>query len=82
MDWRMDAECRDADPEIFFAVGSTGPAARQIEQAKEICHDCPVECQCRNWALDTGEPYGVLGGLSEDERRALLRQPRLSVWAT
>lgn len=80
MDWRMKAECRDADPEIFFPIGNTGPAARQIEQAKEICHDCPVECQCRDWALDTGQDSGVWGGLSEDERRGVKRLTLLPGW--
>src|SRR4029453_10800743 len=74
MDWRHSARCRDEDPELFFPVGTTGPAERQVEEAKAVCHRCAVESQCLSWALDTGQDAGVWGGTSEDERRALKRR--------
>lgn len=74
MDWRHRAICRDEDPELFFPVGNTGPALRQIEDAKSVCRRCPVTEQCLSWALTTGQDSGVWGGLSEDERRALKRR--------
>ncbi|NBU30017.1 MAG: WhiB family transcriptional regulator, partial [Actinobacteria bacterium] len=51
MDWRHDAACRDADPELFFPIGNTGPALGQIEQAKAICRTCSVMDDCLRWAL-------------------------------
>lgn len=72
-DWRHLALCRDEDPELFFPVGSTGPAERQVEEAKAVCRRCTVMADCLDWALDTGQDAGVWGGTSEDERRALLR---------
>lgn len=72
--WRDQASCLDEDPELFFPIGSTGPALEQIEEAKAVCRRCPVAAQCLSWALDTGEAFGVWGGLSEDERRAELRR--------
>ena len=39
--WRDDAACRDADPDLFFPVGTTGPALRHIDEAKRICRACP-----------------------------------------
>jgi WhiB family transcriptional regulator, redox-sensing transcriptional regulator len=42
MDWRLRAVCRDEDPELFFPIGTTGPAIWQIELAKEVCRRCPV----------------------------------------
>lgn len=75
MDWRHHALCRDEDPELFFATGTTGPAERQVEKAKAVCRRCSVTSECLRWALDTGQDTGVWGGLSEEERRAL-RQAR------
>jgi len=71
MDWRRHAVCRGEDPDLFFPFGYTGPALRQIEEAKAVCQRCPVISECLSWALESGEPAGVWGGLGEDERRAL-----------
>ena len=71
MDWRHRAICRDEDPELFFPVGTSGPALLQIAEAKTVCRRCPVVSECLTWALDSGQDAGVWGGMSEDERRAL-----------
>jgi WhiB family redox-sensing transcriptional regulator len=71
MDWRDRAACRTVDPELFFPVGSTGPALDQLADAKTVCHRCPVIGECLAWALDTGQRAGVWGGLSETERHQL-----------
>ena len=77
--WRDDAACRYADPDLFFPVGTTGPAANQIDAAKQICHSCHTRMPCLAWALDHAVSSGVWGGTTEEERRALradlLRQP-------
>jgi Transcription factor WhiB len=39
--WRDDAACRDADPDLFFPIGTTGPALVQIGEAKRICRGLP-----------------------------------------
>jgi WhiB family transcriptional regulator, redox-sensing transcriptional regulator len=70
-DWRLAAACRHADPELFFPVGTTGPSASQIAQAKEVCRTCPVRTACLGWALQSGIDYGIWGGTTETERRAL-----------
>ena len=62
------------DPELFFPVGNTGAAYQQIEEAKAVCRTCKVIDACLKCALDTNQDYGVWGGLSEDERRALKRR--------
>jgi WhiB family transcriptional regulator, redox-sensing transcriptional regulator len=41
MNWREDAACGDADPDLFFPIGTTGNALRQIDEAKRICRFCP-----------------------------------------
>ena len=73
MDWRPLAACIDEDPELFFPIGSTGPAIDQLEAAKSVCRGCPVSEPCLEWALETHQDSGVWGGLSEDERRSLRR---------
>lgn len=76
MEWVHRARCKDEDPELFFPLGSTGPAARQVEQARAVCMACDVRPECLEWAISTGQDSGVWGGLSEEERRALRRARR------
>lgn len=73
-EWLRHAACVDADPELFFPVGETGPAAEQAERAKQVCHSCPVEERCLEWALQTNRTSGVWGGTDEQERRRLRRR--------
>ena len=74
MTWRDKSACLDEDPELFFAIGTTGPALRQIEEAKSVCRGCDVVDTCLRWAIASRQEPGVWGGLSEDERRALNRR--------
>src|SRR5688572_27867603 len=74
MDWRHRAACLEEDPELFFAIGNTGPALLQIEEAKAVCRRCDVVDPCLKWAIESGQDAGVWGGMSEDERRALKRR--------
>jgi WhiB family redox-sensing transcriptional regulator len=74
--WRDDAACRDADPDLFFPIGTAGPALRQTGEAKRICRGCPAQTQCLAWALQNRVTDGVWGGTTEDERRAIRRLPR------
>lgn len=72
-DWRRDAACRREDPELFFPVGTRGPALQQIRQARAVCAGCPVRLDCLTFALVNGADDGIWGGLTEDERRDLVR---------
>jgi WhiB family transcriptional regulator, redox-sensing transcriptional regulator len=56
MNWREDVARRDADPGLFFPIGTTGTALRQMEEAKRICRVCPVQIQCLAWHWATGSP--------------------------
>jgi WhiB family transcriptional regulator, redox-sensing transcriptional regulator len=69
--WRLQAACRDTDPDLFFPVGTTGPALDQIATARAVCGGCPVQEPCLEFALMTNQDSGIWGGLSEDERRKL-----------
>jgi WhiB family redox-sensing transcriptional regulator len=69
--WRLQAACRDTDPDLFFPVGTTGPALEQIAAARHVCDACPVKQPCLDFALMTNQDSGIWGGTSEDERRKL-----------
>ncbi|MGW1976505.1 WhiB family transcriptional regulator [Streptomyces sp. NPDC001889] len=74
MDWRHHAVCREEEPDLFFPIGTTGPAVLQVEEAKAVCNRCPVRDRCRDWAFESGQDHGVWGGLGEEERRAMKRR--------
>jgi WhiB family transcriptional regulator, redox-sensing transcriptional regulator len=71
VNWREDIACRDADPDLFFPIGTTGAALGQMKEAKRICRACPVQIQCLAWALGKGVADGVWGGTTPDERRVI-----------
>ena len=73
-EWRRTAACRDTDPDLFFPVGTTGPAIEQIESAKAVCRACDAQSLCLEYALATNQDSGIWGGTSEDERRQLRKQ--------
>lgn len=77
--------CADPDVvELFFPVGTSGPALQQTAEAKTLCMHCPILQTCRADALARPAHFahGVVGGLSEDERHAMhRRQARKQVQA-
>lgn len=62
--------CRAEDPDLFFPDDSVKCAAS--EKLKEICAGCPLQLDCRNWAIEHDE-HGVWGGLSDWERKQMKR---------
>ena len=73
-EWQQSGSCRDLPTEMLFHPdGERGPRRRNRENAaKAVCSSCPVIQACRNHALAVQEPYGIWGGLSEDDRLALI----------
>ena len=69
-DWQLRGLCRGKDSSLFFhPEGERGAARAAREQsAKEICLNCPVQKQCCEHALRVREPYGVWGGMTDEER--------------
>ncbi len=72
--WQHLGRCRETDPDMFYPEGSGGGGPLHSKDAKRICKACPVMMQCRQWALDTDEEYGIWGGLSEAERKKIRRE--------
>jgi WhiB family transcriptional regulator, redox-sensing transcriptional regulator len=77
-DWRADAACRDADPDLFFSDDDNRFARDHVKTAKLICRGCVVSATCLNWALASGQEAGIWGGLTEDERHRLHRRAATS----
>jgi WhiB family redox-sensing transcriptional regulator len=73
-DWQLAGACRGMDVDAFYHPPRERNRRRErrIAQAKAICAHCPVITQCRQHALESREPYGIWGGLSEQERADLL----------
>jgi len=76
-DWRGQGLCAGADPDALFVQGKAQRAA------KAMCKGCPVMAECLADALDNRTEFGVWGGMTERERRALLRRrPEVISWTT
>ena len=69
-EWQRHARCRSMDTDLFFSYDGEGRGvrARRERAAKQICHQCPVQHECRNHAIAVGES-GVWSGTSETDRR-------------
>lgn len=66
--WRAHGLCAQTDPEAFFPE-----KGGSVRDAKSVCRSCEVQAECLDYALLNDERFGVWGGTSEKERRALRR---------
>lgn len=64
--WATAAKCKGSDDTLF----AEGAAQRRI---RTLCNGCPVKLECLAEALDNRIEWGVWGGMTERERRSLLR---------
>lgn len=73
--WALLGSCRSSDPDALFVQGAAQ------NRAKAVCLGCPVRTECLADALDHRIEFGVWGGMTERERRALLkRRPNVRSW--
>ena len=74
--WVLQGLCLTTDPDKLFVRG----AAQR--KAAAMCRDCPVKAECLADALDNEVEFGVWGGMTERQRRALLKQhPEVVSWS-
>ncbi len=73
-DWAPEAMCRKTSPDQLFVRGA------EQNKAKQLCSGCPVRSECLAEALDNAIEWGVWGGMTERERRALLRRRPAGTW--
>jgi WhiB family redox-sensing transcriptional regulator len=73
--WALQGACRDSDPDALFVQGAAQ------NRAKAVCLACPVRTECLADSLDNKIEFGIWGGMTERERRALLRRrPNVQSW--
>lgn len=73
-EWTVHAKCRDTADALF-------PDGKDQKRVKTLCMGCPVRSQCLAEALDNRIEWGVWGGMTERERRHLLRsRPDIDNW--
>ncbi|MET8584912.1 WhiB family transcriptional regulator [Streptomyces collinus] len=74
-DWSEQGLCKTADPDDLFVEGAAQ------NRAKALCGGCEVRTECLAYALDQRIEHGIWGGMTERERRALLRRrPTVASW--
>ena len=74
-DWASQAACRVSQPDQLFVRGA------EQNKAKKMCAGCPVKAECLAEALENQIEWGVWGGMTERERRAILRKrPNVVSW--
>jgi WhiB family redox-sensing transcriptional regulator len=75
-EWQLRAACRGMETSSFFHPWNDRGVSRHEReaQAKQVCAGCPVLAECRSHALSVQEAYGVWGGMTENERDALLHR--------
>lgn len=73
--WAARALCANDPPDALFVQGA---AQRQVRMR---CFACEVRMECLADALNSEANFGVWGGLTERERRAMLRYyPNVDDW--
>jgi WhiB family redox-sensing transcriptional regulator len=73
--WASLAKCRFTESDELFVDGAAQT------RAKRLCDECPVLAECLAEALDNNLQWGIWGGMTERERRALLRRrPDVTSW--
>ncbi|GAB3854236.1 transcriptional regulator WblA [Nocardioides maradonensis] len=73
-DWALRAACQNGQADALFVKGA------EQNKAKSVCSGCEVRAECLAEALDNQIEWGVWGGMTERERRALLRRRPTGSW--
>lgn len=81
-DWQDSGACRDADPTLFFHPANERGLGRvrRDRAAKAVCARCSVRIECADYAVRAREPYGVWGGLTEEDRERIYVRIALNIY--
>jgi WhiB family transcriptional regulator, redox-sensing transcriptional regulator len=72
--WLPDAACVGLDSDMFFASENGKYTSPKTKDALKVCRDCPVVRKCLEWALETGDGFAVLGGMTPNQRQRYRRE--------
>ena len=77
-EWQENGACREADTALFFHPQNERGLSRvrRDRAAKSVCGRCDVRLECADYAIRAREPYGVWGGLTEEERERIYVRAR------
>jgi WhiB family redox-sensing transcriptional regulator len=64
--------CRNF-PDTFYPEGGEIKRREDTQIAKSLCQICPIIDDCRKYALEAKEEFGIWGGLDPEERRNFLK---------
>ena len=70
--WHHWGKCHGAASVFFTGHGEW----KKVLLAKATCATCPVKVPCLEYALANFEAFGVWGGTSPEERKAIRRARR------
>jgi len=65
--WQLQANCDETNTELFFSKLES-----KVAKAKALCSNCVVADKCLQFAIDTKIEFGIFGGVTADERQALV----------
>jgi WhiB family transcriptional regulator, redox-sensing transcriptional regulator len=73
--WQDRAACAGLDTDLFF----TDSARHAVEAALPgmiLCGRCPVTAECLEYAIENRYEFGVFGGRTSEERKAIRRKTK------
>ncbi len=69
-----DAACLGTFTELFFYTSGPGHTESDVAAGLDVCRRCPVIKKCLQFAFDTDDKYGVLGGTTPAQRRQMVER--------
>jgi WhiB family redox-sensing transcriptional regulator len=66
--WHQEAACAGAGVKAFFSGTHV-----DIQRARGVCRECPVQAPCLQYALGDPDLEGVWAGTTAKERRVMRR---------
>ena len=66
--WIDKVACKPEQMDLFFSELKS-----KVAKAKAICDTCPVKAQCLEFALSDEIEFGIFGGVTPSERKAMAK---------